>query len=189
MIDHLKTRLKSHQSIYLKIRALRGGFRRIRYGLRHAHSTSYFGPNIVCANDLIVGEYAYIGTGCRIGPKVQIGAYTMLGPDVAIVGADHRYDLPGVPIIFSGRPEMKKTVIGKDVWCGGRSILMAGVRIGDASIIAAGSVVTKDVPPFEIYGGNPARRIGSRFLDPSKKKQHEEMLASEPKPGKYCAEL
>jgi len=113
----------------------------------------------------------------------------MLGPDVVIVGADHRFDLPGVPVIFSGRPQMKETVIGKDAWCGARSIIMAGVTIGDASIVAAGSVVTKDVPSFEIHGGNPAKKIGMRFVDSDDQKLHEEFLTAEAEIGTYCADI
>ena len=57
------------------------------------------------------------------------------------------------------------TVIGNDVWIGRRSIILSGITIGDGAVIAAGSVVTKDVPAYAVVGGNPARIIKNRFDD------------------------
>ena len=56
------------------------------------------------------------------------------------------------------------TVVGDDVWIGSHAVILSGVRIGSGSIIAAGSVLTKDVPPCEIWGGNPACKIRDRFF-------------------------
>lgn len=95
---------------------------------------------------------------------MSIGKYTMLANDVKIIGGDHYYKRVGVPIIFSGRAELHPTVIGDDVWIGAYSIIMAGVTIGNGAIIAAGSVVTKDLEPYGIYGGIPAKLIKMRFL-------------------------
>ena len=60
-------------------------------------------------------------------------------------------------------PYKGDTVIGNDVWLGYESIIMPGVRIGDGAVVAAGSVVTKDVPAYTVTGGNPAREIKKRF--------------------------
>ncbi len=68
---------------------------------------------------------------------------------------EHMHQLP-----FKG-----DIVIGNDVWIGRESVIMPGVKIGDGSIIAAYSVVTKDVPPYSVVGGNPARFIKKRFND------------------------
>ena len=57
------------------------------------------------------------------------------------------------------------TRIGNDVWIGVNAIILQGITIGDGAIIGAGAVVTKDVKPYEIVGGNPARHIRFRFLD------------------------
>jgi len=89
--------------------------------------------SVVCP-DLVAGEFSFIGPGCTIGPKVELGPYAMIGPRVAIVGGDHVYDRPGVPIIFSGRPELKPTFIEADAWIGCGAILMAGVRIAGARL-------------------------------------------------------
>lgn len=63
-------------------------------------------------------------------------------------------------------PNKGDTIVGNDVWLGYSSTIMAGVRIGDGAIIATKSVVTKDVAPYTIVGGNPAKEIRKRFPDP-----------------------
>jgi acetyltransferase-like isoleucine patch superfamily enzyme len=100
----------------------------------------------------------------------------MLANNVSIIGGDHQYRRAGIPIIFSGRAEKKVTVIGKDVWVGAYSIIMAGVVIGDGTIVAAGSVVTKNLDAYSIYGGNPAKKIRDRFETEIEKNIHIEML-------------
>ncbi|MBN1398753.1 MAG: hypothetical protein JXA06_12045 [Bacteroidetes bacterium] len=110
----------------------------------------------------------------------------MFAPRVAIVGADHRMDRPGVPMIFSGRPPLSDTVIEADVWVGFGAVIMAGVRIGRGSVIAAGAVVTQDVPPYEIWGGIPAKKIRSRFTDQKDIEKHDLMLSQPPFEGEYA---
>lgn len=134
-----------------------------RYGVKRVSSTSLLAPGSDICKDLHVGTYAYIGPRCTICSKVFIGDFSMLANNVMIVGGDHYYKNPNMPIIFSGRQDSRETHIGRDCWIGAGSIIMAGVTIGDGSIIAAGSVVVKDVPPYVIYGGNPARLIKRRF--------------------------
>jgi acetyltransferase-like isoleucine patch superfamily enzyme len=129
----------------------------------------------VCA-DLEADAYSFINYGCLIGPKVKIGRYTMFGPQVAIVGADHIYNNAELPIIWSGRPtEILPTHIGRDCWIGMRAIVMCGVTIGDGAIVAAGAVVTKDVKPYDIVGGVPAKPIARRFSE-EEIVAHQEML-------------
>ena len=100
----------------------------------------------------------------------------MIANNVSIIGDDHFYKKTGIPIIFSGRETIKKTIIGKDCWIGAHSIIMTGVRIGDGTIVAAGSVVTKDIPEFCIYGGVPAKKIKDRFGSPEETEKHREFL-------------
>lgn len=133
------------------------------YGLKNVHKTFYLGGKGQISKDLVAGEYSFIGSKCVIYPLVEIGAYSMLAPEVKIIGGDHNYKTIGVPIIFSGRDLQKKTVIGKDVWIGYGTVIMRGVTIGDGSIVSANSVVVKDIPPYSIYGGNPAVFIKMRF--------------------------
>jgi acetyltransferase-like isoleucine patch superfamily enzyme len=126
--------------------------------------------------DLVAKEYSFINVGCQVGTGVELGRYVMLAPHVGIVGSDHRYDVAGTPIIFAGRPEPKRTVIEDDAWIGFGATIMQGVRVGRGAIIAAGAVVTKSVPAYEIHAGIPAKRIGVRFADPADRARHDAML-------------
>lgn len=157
-------------------RNLRMVFLRWKMGLKHVHKTFYIGGNCSLSPDLVAGAYSYIGPRGLIYPKVSIGDYTMLANDVAIVGGDHNYDKAGVPIIFSGRGELNPTIIGKDVWVGAYVKIMTGVKIGDGAIIALGSVVTKDVEPYSVYGGIPAKKIKNRFQNEQDIIKHKGML-------------
>lgn len=141
---------------------------------------------VLFANDFKTGPYCSMGCNCLIGPKVEFEQYVMLASYIAIIGGDHRIDRPGVPMRFAGRAKVEKTVLEADVWVGHGVTVMAGVRIGRGAIIAAGAVVTKDVPPYEIQAGIPAKRIGDRFADPEERKTHDEMLDQPPKAGVTC---
>lgn len=144
--------------------------------LRHVDRTCYVHPTAAVARDLRAEEYVFIGPRCTVPATVSIGRYSMLAAHVAIVGDDHSWDEPGVPMQFSGRPEQRSTRVGRDVWIGRGAMVIRGVQIGDGSIIAAGSVVTKDVPPAEVWAGVPARRIRSRFGDEQESAEHRAAL-------------
>ena len=170
-------KLLGRGEIFLFLRGRVMAWRRFRYGLKHVHSTFYMGSNCEVMSDLVAGPYSFINNDCAIQAGVTLGRYTLLGPSVAVVGADHRPDLAGVPNVFSGRPEIRKTLIGDDAWIGHGSTIMHGVTIGRGAIVAAGAVVTKDVPPYEIHGGVPARKIGERFPHAIDRARHDAMLA------------
>lgn len=139
-------------------------------------------PTFHCLNgnelspDLVAGAYTYLGRRCWICPRVKMGRYVMFASEVVILGGDHRFDVVGVPMMFSGRPELPETVIEDDVWVGFRAVIMAGVRVGRGSIIAAQSVVTKDVEPYSIVGGAPARPIGRRFGSDRDREAHDRAI-------------
>ena len=173
----------------LIVRRIKSLHCRIKYGVADVHGTSLIGPHGDISTDLKMGEYAYIGPDCIIGPRVTMGAYSMLGPRVVVVGDDHVFDVPGQPITFSGRPQLHGTTIGRDVWIGCNSILMSGITIGDGAIIAAGSVVTKDIDPFMIVGGVPAKLIRPRFKDIESVEKHKRMLAEKPRAGRFCDDI
>ncbi|MEK7477472.1 MAG: CatB-related O-acetyltransferase [Candidatus Coatesbacteria bacterium] len=168
------------------IRNARMAWLRMRYGLKSVSPTFYMGGKSSISRDLVAGPFSFIGNGCTIGPKVRLGAYSMLGPGVLITGMDHRYDLPGTPMIFSGRPALVETVIEEDVWIGARAILMAGVRIGRGAIVGAGSIVTRDVEPYSIVAGVPAKEIRKRFAKPEEIEAHNAMLSKTPQMGIYA---
>ncbi len=170
-------------------RAMVARWRRWCYRTPGVHETAYLAEGSRISPDLVAREFSYIGPECIVGPNVELGAYAMLGPRVSIVGADHIFDRPGVPIIFSGRPELKPTVIEADAWIGCGSILMAGVRVGRGAVVAAGAVVTKDVSPYEIVGGVPALRISERFNSPTERAEHDRMLTRPPERGMFCTPM
>lgn len=112
--------------------------------------------------------------------KLIIGKFCALATDVKFImnGANHRRDGASTyPFPIFGEdwgehmnlaldvPSPGDTVVGDDVWIGRGAIIMPGVNIGSGSIIATGSVVTKDVPPYSVVGGNPAKLIKQRFSD------------------------
>lgn len=165
--------IKALRHLYRKFKMI---WYRSKYGLTKVHSTFYMGGKSAVSSDLVADKHAYMGAGCLIPPKVKIGKYTMFAPNVSIHGGDHIFDNPTKPIIFSGRPETPETIIGEDVWIGANTNIMAGVTIGNGAIVAAGSVLTKDVPAYEIFGGNPAKHIKMRFSE-DEIEQHKKMLA------------
>lgn len=122
---------------------------------------------------LIIGENFYIGRDSCIETNCIIGDHVLIGNKVGIIGRyDHHYQEIGKPIRISSEIRDRNyswkgksivTRIGRDVWIGYSSTIMGGVIINDGAIIAAGSVVTKDVEPYSIYAGNPARKIKDRF--------------------------
>lgn len=163
-------------SIIQFLRKLKNRFYRFKYGLKYVHKTCVFGSHSSISKDLIAGSFTYIGPSCVIYPNVSIGKYSMLANNVSILGGDHAYKIVGIPMIFSGRGSIKNTIIGDDVWIGCHSIIMTGVKIGNGAIIAAGSVVTKDIEAYSISGGVPATFIKKRFEHESEIIEHEKML-------------
>ena len=116
------------------------------------------------ARNVEIGGHTRIQSGCVIwaspNSKIRIGEYTGLGPGTMIFSSNHRFE-PGVPYIDQPWTE-KGVTIGRDVWVGAGTIVVPGVSIGDGCVIAAGSVVTRDVPPYSLAGGVPAKVIRTR---------------------------
>ena len=108
-------------------------------------------------------DYSGIGINAKIYGTCHIGRYVMMGTDVIIITRNHRFDRTDIPMMEQGFEEERPVYIGNDVWIGDRVLILPGVHIGDGSIIAAGAVVTKDVPPYSIVAGVPARKIRDRF--------------------------
>jgi len=109
-----------------------------------------------------LGERNVINFGCLMdGRKYQIrtGSDVSIGPEASILTLGHDPQSPD----FSDRGG--DVVIGDRVWIGYRAIILPGVTIGEGAVIGAAAVVTKDVTPFSIMAGNPARKIGERNQD------------------------
>ncbi|MCH7397728.1 acyltransferase [Belliella sp. DSM 107340] len=116
------------------------------------------GIGLKVGNNSSIGPYSYIGCSGYI----EIGDNVMMSPRVSIYSENHNFSDVDLPMIDQGvtRSFVK---IENDCWIAANSIILAGVTVGKGSIVAAGSVVTKDVPPFSIVGGNPAKIIKSRL--------------------------
>ncbi len=127
--------------------------------------------------DVHMGRFSYVGRETQVY-HARIGNFTSIGPQVLIGLGEHPAEdfVSTHPMFYSDRgqsnpvivdkplfEEMPTTEIGNDVWIGARAILRTGVKVGDGAIIAAGAVVVKDVEPFSIVGGVPAKHIRYRF--------------------------
>nr|WP_030689895.1 CatB-related O-acetyltransferase [Streptomyces globisporus] len=159
-----------------------------------AHERVVFLKPLVTSPNITVGEYTYYDDPdgatdfehrnvlYAYGPeRLVIGGYCAIASGTTFLMAGAEHPATGVSTypftMFGGRwteqtldivtamPSRGDTVVGNDVWFGYRATVMPGVRIGDGAIIAAGAVVTADVPPYTIVGGNPARPIRQRFTD------------------------
>lgn len=110
-----------------------------------------------------VGDYCnFNGLQILGGGKVDIGNYFHSGVECMIITQNHNYEGESIP--YDSTYIYKHITIGDCVWFGNRVTVVGNVKIGEGAIIAAGAVVTKDVPPLAIVGGNPARII--KYRDP-----------------------
>ncbi|WP_025761933.1 acyltransferase [Dyadobacter tibetensis] len=137
-------------------------------------------------HQLQIGKSFYIGRDSFIETDCVIGDYVLIANRVGIIGKyDHNYQEIGTPIRlaesirdknYSWKGKNVITYIGNDVWIGYGAIIMGGIQIGEGSIIAAGSIVTKNVDPYSIYAGNPAKKIRDRFETAEDLKLHKYKL-------------
>lgn len=122
-----------------------------------------------------LGDYSGIGINAKIYGTCHIGNYVMMGEDMTIIPRNHCHARTDIPMMEQGFEEEKPVIIGDDVWIGDRVLILPGVHIGDGCIIAAGSVVTKDIPAYTVAGGVPAKKISERFTD-AELKIHKERI-------------
>lgn len=120
---------------------------------------AYFGNGF----EVEIGNYSGIGERCSIPSNIKIGSYVMMAPDVIIHKNNHEFKYLDRPMALQGVKESDRVIIGDDVWIGQRAIINPGRRVSDGTIIATGTVLVKNCPPFSIVGGNPSRIIGSRL--------------------------
>jgi maltose O-acetyltransferase len=107
------------------------------------------GAYIGTGRGISVGARSGIGQNCRIHGPVAIGNDVMMGPDVVLLAHGHEHGRTDIPMIDQGSSDRKIT-IGDDVWIGTRCILLSGTTIGSSSIIGAGAVVARSVPPNSV---------------------------------------
>jgi maltose O-acetyltransferase len=121
------------------------------------------GANFYTGWEIEIGDDSSLGINCMVPYDLKVGKDVMMGPDVIVVGENHKFSSRILPMRLQGYTQYPSVRIEDDVWIGARAIILPGITIGKGAIIGAGAVVTKDVPPYAICGGNPARII--RFRD------------------------
>lgn len=109
-----------------------------------------------------LGDRSGIGINASIGEQTHIGSDVMMGPDCVVYTRNHRFDRLDIPMREQGYGPVEPVEIGDDCWIGGRVTILPGVHVGNGAVIAAGAVVTKDVPPYAVVGGVPAKIIYNR---------------------------
>ena len=136
----------------------------LRHFLRRAGNPVNIQPGVTIAgyHNVSIGDYSSIGRDSLISAvdTIEIGTDVMIGPEIMIFTANHGIAASARVIVQPMKTAPVK--IGNDVWIGARVIILPGVTIGDGAVVAAGAVVTKDVEPYCIVGGVPAKKIGKR---------------------------
>lgn len=154
---------------------------RIRYpwvkrgrGIHCQWSTLFLSPH----KHVLMGNQVGIGGRCLIQADLEIGNKVMIASDIAFLNRDeHNYDIIGKAMWDSGKAQKSMIIIEDDVWIGHGAILLSPLRISRGAIVAAGSVVVKDIPPYAIVAGNPAKIVKMRF-SPEQIEVHDRLLYS-----------
>lgn len=144
------------------------------------NSSIHFSSKIESGSQVInstMDKHSFCGYDCEI-INCEIGSFTSIANGVVIGGGMHPLTWVSMsPVFYKGRDSVrakfasferepaKMTIVGHDVWIGRNALIKQGVSIGTGAVIGMGSVVTKDVLPYSIVGGNPARLIRYRFSD------------------------
>lgn len=120
------------------------------------------------SKNISIGDYSGIGKKCSVAPYTTIGKHVMMGPEVIMYSRNHNIGRTDIPMCEQGFKDFEPISIGNDVWIGRRVIILPGVNIGEGSVIGAAAVVAKDIPPYSIAVGNPAKVIRNRKTSSNK---------------------
>lgn len=149
------------------------------------NSTFGRGTIVWAPNKMVIGDNVYIGKYCTIQADIEMGNNIEIANNVGLIGKyDHDYSKVGISIkdapwigdsTYDFKGKGQKIVIEDDVWIGYGSVVFTGVHIHRGAIIAAGSIVTHDVPAYAMVAGNTARIKGYRFTE-DQIEEHEKIL-------------
>jgi acetyltransferase-like isoleucine patch superfamily enzyme len=103
------------------------------------------------------GTFLNLGVMVASAALVEIGEHCMFANGCFVTDADHRFDDPDRPVPWQGFTSQGPTRVGDNVWCGAHVVITGGVTVGERCVIGANSVVTRDIPPFSIAAGAPAK--------------------------------
>ena len=141
-----------------------------KYKFNKIGKSVYIGDNgIFTYKNICIGNDVYIGANACFQStygEIIIGDHVMFGPGVNIHGGNHK--IKEIGYLLKHTPDKKqgddgRVVIEEDCWIGANAIILSGVTIGKGSVVAAGAIVTKDIPPYSIYKGVPPRNLTARF--------------------------
>jgi len=151
------------------------------------------GPNFVfdpltskfaTPDDFSTGADCFLNAGAHVSGMVRLGDRVLIGPSVKLLSGNHLFGIPGYHARFLrgslANPELPEVqTIESDCWIGANAVVLGGVTVGEGSVVSAGAVVTRDVPPFTIVAGVPARPI-RRIFDDATLRLHLRKLGREP---------
>ena len=121
--------------------------------------------NFGSGKNVEIGNNSGLGAYCICPSSLIVGDDVMMGPNVHIFSVNHNFQRIDIPMNQQGISEEKKVVIGNDVWIGAHCIILPGRVIKEGSIVAAGTVLTKDFNEYSIIGGNPGVLLKNRRND------------------------
>ena len=119
-------------------------------------------PKSLFSSSVELGNNADIGYLARINGKCIIEDNVIMGPEVLVYTRNHITDRTDIAIQYQGTGEERPVIIGRDSWICARAIILPGVKIGKGVVVAAGAVVSKDVPDYAVVAGNPAKVVKMR---------------------------
>lgn len=158
----IKLIYKAIRHIYVKLlfKIRKKEFMQFGDNLRFSPQDSFF-----TYESISLGNNVFINMRAYFAGEIVVGDNVLFGPNVTITGGHHDYKDVGKPIGEQGRPEKKQIIISSDTWIGTGSIILQNSRINEGVVVGAGSVVTKELPPYCICVGNPCKPIKYRYSD------------------------
>ena len=155
--------LRTLKTVFFRLRATR--LRPLQTGKRCIFSpgSRILAPqHITLEDDVFIGRDVLVSTSASGRSPIRIGAGVMLAQRAMIIGGNHEYADRDTHIRLQGEGKQGPIIIEEDAWIGAGAIVLTGVTIGRGAIVSAGAVVTKNIDPFSIVAGVPARKVGER---------------------------